>query len=145
MGNRAVVAFESHLNRNNYRESVPSVYLHWNGGPTSVQAALTVANEVVDATNRKVGIVAAFSLVAGMAFNSPGLSTGEVGTVATSDCDNGDNGLYWARWSPEDNGFAIVDREFRNSGNDDGHDADEMLDFVRQACAAFLPTSEEEE
>lgn len=142
MGNRAVVAFDTHIHGRS--DNAPAVYLHWNGGPTSVQAALTVANEIVDASDNKVGIVAAFSLVAGIAFNGSGLATGEISTFGTSDIDNGDNGTYWVSLEASKK-WEITKREFRNCGPDDGHDADEMLAFVRTASAMFLPATDEEE
>jgi len=94
MGNRAVIAFEG---------SETGIYLHWNGGVSSVQAFLDSAKEL-GVRSDSYG-VARLSQIIGNFFGGT-LSLG-VGSVATLDCDNYDNGLYWIGKD-----WKIIRREF---------------------------------
>ncbi len=93
MGNRAVIAFTT--------ETMPApphsvgVYLHWNGGPESVQAFVDVLR---DHGFRSPGAdmsyaIASFTGLAFAFFDASGLSLG-VGPLDQLDCDNWDNGMY---------------------------------------------------
>ena len=46
MGNRAVLQFKHRNQYNNKVETLPSIYLHWNGGRASVEAFLDVAKKL---------------------------------------------------------------------------------------------------
>ena len=89
MGNRAVIAFQEE----NWDTVLPDsvgIYLHWNGGPESVEAFLTAAKELgVRADDYGV---ARLCQIIGNWFGGT-LSLG-IGPCRTLDTDNGDNGTY---------------------------------------------------
>lgn len=87
MGNRAVISFK-------HSQSAPAIYIHWNGGPESIEAFLEVCrrrgyrtpgSDTPYAFARLVGVLHEF-------FN--GDSSVAVGLVRELDADNGDNGWY---------------------------------------------------
>lgn len=87
MGNRAVIS----VNTNN--ES-PSIYLHWNGGPESVLAFLSVAKElgVPDpATDEQGFIDGMYNLIDKRFFKGSSVYRQP---IREADCDNRDNGHY---------------------------------------------------
>ena len=88
MGNRAVLTFSTS------RTTGVGIYVHWNGGPSSVLAFLEVAKrrgyrdpsaDPVYAMARLCGLICEF-------FGGPD-SVG-VGVLKDLDCDNWDNGVY---------------------------------------------------
>ena len=94
MGNRAVIAFEG---------SKTGIYLHWNGGESSVRAFLDSAKELgVRADSYGV---ARLAQIIGNFFGGS-LSVG-VGALDSLDCDNYDNGLFLVG-----NNWQIVGRKF---------------------------------
>ena len=82
MGNRAVIAFEG---------SKTGIYLHWNGGESSVQAFLDSAKEL-GVRSDSYGVARLAQIIGN--FFGGSLSVG-VGSVDSLDCDNYDNGLFW--------------------------------------------------
>ena len=113
MGNRAVIAFGgSH-------QKAPAIYLHWNGGRASVEGFLRAGRELgIKGTSAKTRDELAKAI---QSF----FGTGSVypGTVAESDCDNRDNGLYIV-----DRNLEIIGREF--------HDGAEEIDAEKTEAIA---------
>lgn len=93
MGNRAVIAFEG---------SKTGIYLHWNGGESSVRAFLDSAKEL-GVRSDSYGIARLAQIIGN--FFGGSLSVG-VGSIDSLDCDNYDNGTYWVK------NWQIVRREF---------------------------------
>ena len=85
MGNRAVIAFEG---------SKTGIYLHWNGGESSVRAFLDCARElgVRDPVRDSYGIARLIQIIGN--FFGGSLSIG-VGALESLDQNNFDNGVYW--------------------------------------------------
>ena len=102
MGNRAVIAFQDgsleHVQLN-----APGIYLHWNGGPESVEAFLDAAKELGVRCESDYGIARLCQII-GNWFGGT-LSIG-IGTCRTMDTDNGDNGTYVV--DLENHGWKIV-------------------------------------
>ena len=89
MGNRAVIAFQD-ASHDEVQPDTVGIYLHWNGGPESVEAFLTAAKEL-GVRPDDYG-VARLCQIIGNWFGGT-LSIG-IGTCRTMDTDNGDNGTY---------------------------------------------------
>ena len=89
MGNRAVIAFQEERLTMIASDTV-GIYLHWNGGPESVEAFLTAAKEL-GVRPDDYGIARLCQII-GNWFGGT-LSIG-IGTCRTMDTDNGDNGTY---------------------------------------------------
>jgi hypothetical protein len=81
MGNRAVIAFEG---------SKTGIYLHWNGGESSVRAFLDSAKEL-GVRSDSYGVARLAQIIGN--FFGGSLSVG-VGALDSLDCDNYDNGLF---------------------------------------------------
>lgn len=82
MGNRAVIALEGQKT---------GIYLHWNGGESSVQAFLDCAKEF-GVRSDSYGVARLAQLIGN--FFGGSLSIG-IGSLDELDCDNYDNGLFW--------------------------------------------------
>lgn len=100
MGNRAVISFGREAN-------APSIYLHWNGGVSSVQGFLDAAKALGVRANDPVYGCARVAQIIGNFFGGT-LSLG-VGPANSLDKDNMDNGQYIVE------GLEIVDRKFAPS------------------------------
>lgn len=103
MGNRAVIT-----TKYNFENNGVGIYLHWNGGPTSVQAFLTYCDmqHYRSPENDNYGW-AYLATTIGNYFGD-GLSLG-IDLVKNLDCDNWDNGTYFIeKWQ-------IVGRKFEHS------------------------------
>lgn len=100
MGNRAVIT-----TRANFRNNGVGIYLHWNGGPTSVQAFLTYCKMQGYRCPEHDNYGWLYLATTIGNFNGDGTSAG-IDTVNNLDCDNGDNGTYFIEnWN-------IVGREY---------------------------------
>lgn len=94
MGNRAIIT-------NNQKEV--GIYLHWNGSPSSVASFCAAAKQLnVRGPNDDPSYC--FARMAQIIGNFLGGTT-SLGCGATSDMDDGDNGMYVI-----DNDFNVVDR-----------------------------------
>ena len=124
MGNRAVIT-----TRENFDNNGIGVYVHWNGGQTSIKAFLKYCElrgfRAPDEDNygwaRLTQVIANF-------MGGDGLSVG-VDTVEHLDCDNGDNGTYIIE------GWEIVDHEY-SAPNKDKHKMEDMLNAIDAAQPA---------
>lgn len=108
MGNRAVItAYEG----KNFQKSYElGLYLHWNGGESSVKAFLEYAN-LMGAPSPEMDTCYGLSALCRIVSNYLGGSCG-IGQLRRLDCDNYDNGVYIIKnWS-------IVRREFDQHGAD---------------------------
>lgn len=100
MGNRAVIT--PHLG-----DSAPSIYLHWNGGRSSVEAFLRVGRMVgiqglgEEPINQLAALIARY-------FFETDVNKGSIHRqpLAEADKDNGDNGVYII-----DDNLGIIGRE----------------------------------
>ena len=121
MGNRAVIT-----PRENFDNNGVGVYLHWNGGETSIKAFLKYCEmrgfRAPDEDNygwaRLVQVIANF-------MGGDGLSVG-VGTLNHLDCDNYDNGTYIIK------GWKIVGHEY-SAPTKDKYDMTDMLCTIDRA------------
>ena len=115
MGNRAVITTKYNLDNDGI-----GVYVHWNGGPTSVKCFLDYCKmrgfRAPDKDNygwaRLVQVIANF-------MGADGLSVG-VDKCSNLDCDNGDNGVYLIE------GWEIVGHAYIRP-YDDGYDTEEFI------------------
>jgi len=115
MGNRAVIAFQS-ADLDKVRPDTVGIYLHWNGGPESVEAFLDAAKELGVRTD-DYGIARLCQII-GNWFGGT-LSIG-IGTCRTMDTDNGDNGTYVV--DLENHGWKVARRiHGSNYGYVEGH------------------------
>jgi hypothetical protein len=87
MGNRAVLQFKHRNQYNNKVETLPSIYLHWNGGRASVEAFLDVAKKL-NIRSDSYGVARLCQIIGN--FFGGDLSLG----VFKDDFDPGDNGIY---------------------------------------------------
>lgn len=85
MGDRAVIAFGK-------KPKDIGIYLHWNGGRSSVEAFLDAAKELDVRQGDKVYEAARLAQIIGNFFG--GTTSLGVGTLDELDCDNYDNGVY---------------------------------------------------
>lgn len=107
IGNRAVIT-----TRENFDNNGVGVYLHWQGGETSIKAFLMYCKmrnfRAPDEDNygwaRLTQVIANF-------MGGDGLSVG-IDTLNHLDCDNGDNGTYIIK------GWDIVDHEYSQPTKD---------------------------
>ena len=121
MGNRAVIT-----TRENFDNNGVGVYLHWQGGETSVKAFLKYCEmrgfRAPDEDNygwaRLVQVIANF-------MGGDGLSVG-IDTVDHLDCDNWDNGTYIIK------GWEIVGHEY-DAPTKDRHTMEEILRVIDRA------------
>ena len=121
MGNRAVIT-----TRENFDNNGVGVYLHWQGGETSVKAFLRYCEmrgfRAPDEDNygwaRLVQVIANF-------MGGDGLSVG-IDTVNHLDCDNWDNGTYIIE------GWKIVGHEY-NTPTKDKYKLIDMLYAIDEA------------
>lgn len=124
MGNRAVIT-----TRENFDNNGVGVYLHWNGGRTSVTAFLKYCEmrgfRAPDEDNygwaRLTQVIANF-------MGADGLSVG-IDTIDHLDCDNWDNGTYIIK------GWKIVGHEY-SEPCEDTYDFNEMLKTIDEAQPA---------
>lgn len=116
MGNRAVITLYKDNVKNNFSEEEIGVYLHWNGGYSSVNAFLTYCDlrgfRSPDMDNYGW---ARLCQVLGNFFGADGLSVG-VDKCKNLDCDNYDNGVYLI------DGWKIVGRAYHNGREDNSYD-----------------------
>ena len=102
MGNRAVLVFE-----HNQSDNAPAIYLHWNGGRSSVEAFLHAANTLKISGPDSGNMDKLANMIARYFFDC------EVGTTVyrdqygKTDKDNWDNGVYVINEH-----FEIVGRKF---------------------------------
>ena len=89
MGNRAVIAFQREELTFLASDTV-GIYLHWNGGPDSVEAFLTAAKEL-GVRPDDYGIARLCQILGNWFGGTLGIG---IGTCRTMDTDNGDNGTY---------------------------------------------------
>ena len=121
MGNRAVIT-----TRENFDNNGVGVYLHWNGGRTSVTAFLKYCemrgfrapDEDSYGWARLTQVIANF-------MGADGLSVG-IDTIDHLDCDNWDNGTYIIK------GWKIVGHKY-NEPCGDMYDLYEMLEAIDKA------------
>lgn len=133
MGNRAVVTW---VNSDGVvdGDSV-GVYLHWNGGISSIKAFLKYC-EIMNyrnPTNDNYGIARFVQTIANF-FGADGLSIG-VGKLDDLDCDNGDNGMYICK------GWKIIERQYvpEDCDDDEGiYGIDEMLQAINDCQPAEI-------
>ena len=122
MGNRAVVT-----TRENFENNGIGIYLHWQGGQTSIKAFLKYCEmrgfRAPDEDNygwaRLTQVIANF-------MGGDGLSVG-VDTIDHLDCDNFDNGTYIIK------GWKIVGREYFHGKEQDDHNLEDMLKEIDKA------------
>lgn len=126
MGNRAVVAMEV---EGIPREHSPAIYLHWNGGRDSVEAFLESARRLDVRTDEQYSMARLVQIIGNYIGGT--LSVG-LGTVSTTDADNGDNGLYWI--SPD---LRITDREYTRGPEQNNHDLEGMVTDILEANPQF--------
>lgn len=88
MGNRAVITTAP------YRINNTGIYVHWNGGRSSVEAFLKACKQLGyrSPESDPAFAMARLTQVIGTYFGGT-LSIG-IGTLRHLDCDNGDNGVY---------------------------------------------------
>jgi hypothetical protein len=98
MGNRAVVTAEG---------SKSGVYLHWNGGPESIEAFLRAAKDlgIRDPADDPSYFYARFVQMCANYFC--GTTSIGCGALSELDTDNGDNGVYVLG-----SGFKVIRREY---------------------------------
>lgn len=121
MGNRAVITTEENFDNNGI-----GVYVHWNGGATSIKGFLTYCAirgfRAPETDNygwaRLTQVIANF-------FGMDGLSIG-VDTLNHLDCDNGDNGTYLIK------NWQVVGHKY-GKPNRDKYDLMEMLKAIDEA------------
>lgn len=123
MGNRAVITFVDGPQVN--VENAPSIYLHWNGGISSVKGFLAAAKALGIRGNDSVYCCARTAQAIGNFFGGT-LSLG-VGRAGSLDCDNFDNGQYIV------SNFEIVERRFKPD-----YAELEDVEYVEKICAAVL-------
>ena len=117
MGNRCVIT----TNENIPNDKKIGIYLHWNGGRSSVEAFLTyckikgIRNPVKD----NYGWARMCQVIGN--FFGGNLSIG-IDTLVHLDCDNGDNGMYII-----DENWNIVSRLYSNYEDTDEYD---LLSFL---------------
>jgi len=121
MGNRAVIT-----TRENFDNNGVGVYLHWNGGRDSVEAFLMYCKikgyRSPDMDNYGWAYLAT---TIGNYFGD-GLSLA-VDKVENLDCNNFDNGVYIIK------NWEIVDREFKENGEQHEYDLIEMLKDINDS------------
>ena len=105
MGNRAVITSYKQLNK--IGEDI-GIYVHWNGGPESVEAFCAYCDmkgfRDVD-TDQSYAYARLAQVYAN--FFEGGLSVG-VNRLSNLDCDNGDNGVYYLKgWNVVTNSYLI--------------------------------------
>ena len=106
MGNRAVLAFSKEGN-------AVGIYLHWNGGPESIEKFLTICRErgyrdpTADATYAMARLIGAICEAL------PGETGVGVGKLSELDVDNWDNGAYLIG-----EGWKVVDRWGKGYGRE---------------------------
>ena len=117
MGNRCVIT----TNQNIPNDKKIGIYLHWNGGISSVKAFLTYCKlaGIRNPINDNYGW-ARMCQVIGNFFGGT-LSIG-IDTLVNLDCDNGDNGMYLF-----DGTWNIVKRLYSNYEDPDDYD---LLGFL---------------
>lgn len=124
MGNRAVITTQENFDNNGI-----GIYLHWQGGKTSIKAFLKYCElrgfRAPDEDNygwaRLTQVIANF-------MGGDGLSVG-VDTVNNLDCDNWDNGTYIIK------GWKIVGHEYSTPINDN-YNMEELLKIIDKAQPA---------
>jgi len=119
MGNRAVIAFEG---------SKTGIYLHWNGGESSVRAFLDSAKEL-GVRSDSYGVARLAQIIGN--FFGGSLSVG-VGSIDSLDCDNYDNGLFWVG-----NDWQITKREYNQHA--EPYDADYYFNVYNETMAKNYP------
>lgn len=139
MGNRAVIQFG--LAKPEYSDSVPGIYLHWNGGRASVQGFLEAGRllgfnhapdkylpfVVADARDKLAKLCLMF-------FKGSSVHVGEIGRLET---DNHDNGVFVINPST----FEIEGRWGAGSENEEINQA--KTDFVfHESLANYAIASE---
>lgn len=94
MSNRAVITIGKAGDTPEALKNKPAIYLHWNGGIESVAAFLAASKHlgIRSPGSDSAYFMGRFTQVIGNFFGGS-LSLG-IGTVASLDSDNGDNGLY---------------------------------------------------
>lgn len=120
MGNRAVIT-----TRENFENNGVGIYLHWNGGRSSVEGFLAYCKlkGYRSPSNDCYGW-ARLAQVIGNFFGGE-LSVG-IDVVNRLDCDNYDNGVYII------DGWEIVDREYFNGEEQDDYDLKEFLEYLNE-------------
>lgn len=113
MGNRAVLTFGT---KENYLDNV-GIYLHWNGGPKSVQAFLTYCKFKNYPTD-DYGI-ARLAQVIGNYFG--GNSSIGIDICQKLDCNNWDNGVYFIK------DWEVVDSLYDDNRRTEDYDVFEFL------------------
>lgn len=106
MGNRAVLAFSKDAH------SV-GIYLHWNGGPESIEKFLAICRERGYRDPKADESYAMARLIGAICEALPGETGVGVGTVGELDVDNYDNGAYLIG-----EGWKVVERWGKGSGSE---------------------------
>lgn len=116
MGNRAVITTKS-----NYENNGVGIYLHWNGGRTSVEGFLKYCKLHGYRSPKEDGAYA-WAMLTNIITNffGDGMSCG-IDTISNLDCDNGDNGVYFI------DGWDIVGRKFNYGEQHDVYTVDEFV------------------
>jgi hypothetical protein len=110
VGNRAVITFAP------YSEASVGVYLHWNGGPSSVLGILDACGRLEFRGPSQDPAYAMARLIDAVTALIPGSLSVGVGLNSQLDTDNGDNGTYVID-GITGNPWSIVERKF-NRGID---------------------------
>lgn len=118
MGNRAVITTEE-----NFRRNGVGVYLHWNGGITSVEGFLKYCKLKGYRCPEDDCYGWAMLVNTITNFFEDGMSCG-IDIISNLDCENGDNGVYIIK------DWEIVDRKFCDKEYPSNYTVDEMVKAI---------------